>query len=410
MTQNGIAPSKKADLSSGRNLVSSKPAELEERKTITLLNSPLKTSFYFVCECIHQISELLSLIITYKHAALIILSSLLGLLYVRNLNDFHQQYFERSEKKILWWLWWILLGFLSSCGFGSGLHTFVLYLGPFIAQVTMSAYECRSLDFPEPPYPDDIICPANVTFIKQVSMFQVIRKVQIESILWGIGTAIGELPPYFMARAARLSGQRTVEELEVFADMSDSQSEPHEKLEPQASTTRTLSKYQQLELFLHRLVMRAGFLGILLCASIPNPLFDLAGITCGHFLIPFTTFFGATCIGKALIKVHIQQFAVIAVSSDNHIDTLVEHIGRIPYFGKHLQQPFLEYLQQQKEKLHEKVAEPRQTWIQAGIAVFVSLMMCLFIMSIVNALAQAYHRRLCEHRLAAENSASRKNK
>ena len=45
-----------------------------------------------------------------------------------------------------------------------------------------------------------------------------------------------------------------------------------------------------------------------MCMSfqIPNPLFDLAGITCGHFLIPFWTFFGATLIGKAIIKMHIQ--------------------------------------------------------------------------------------------------------
>ena len=35
-------------------------------------------------------------------------------------------------------------------------------------------------------------------------------------------------------------------------------------------------------------------------------MFDLAGITCGHFLVPFWTFFGATLIGKAVIKMHIQ--------------------------------------------------------------------------------------------------------
>jgi len=45
---------------------------------------------------------------------------------------------------------------------------------------------------------------------------------------------------------------------------------------------------------------------ILFGSQIPNPLFDLAGITCGHFLIPFWTFFGATLIGKAIIKMHIQ--------------------------------------------------------------------------------------------------------
>lgn len=53
-------------------------------------------------------------------------------------------------------------------------------------------------------------------------------------------------------------------------------------------------------------VVKVGFWGILACASIPNPLFDLAGITCGHFLIPFWTFFGATIVGKAVIKMHIQ--------------------------------------------------------------------------------------------------------
>jgi vacuole membrane protein 1 len=39
--------------------------------------------------------------------------------------------------------------------------------------------------------------------------------------------------------------------------------------------------------------------------QIPNPLFDLAGITCGHFLVPFFIFFSATAIGKAIIKTHI---------------------------------------------------------------------------------------------------------
>jgi uncharacterized membrane protein YdjX (TVP38/TMEM64 family) len=53
-------------------------------------------------------------------------------------------------------------------------------------------------------------------------------------------------------------------------------------------------------------VVGAGFIGILLFASIPNPLFDLAGMICGHSLVSFWTFFGATLIGKALIKAHVQ--------------------------------------------------------------------------------------------------------
>ena len=39
------------------------------------------------------------------------------------------------------------LGLASSIGLGTGLHTFVLFLGPFIARVTLTAYRCGSLDF-----------------------------------------------------------------------------------------------------------------------------------------------------------------------------------------------------------------------------------------------------------------------
>jgi vacuole membrane protein 1 len=37
------------------------------------------------------------------------------------------------------------LGVASSIGLGTGLHTFVLYLGPHIAKVTMVANECNSI-------------------------------------------------------------------------------------------------------------------------------------------------------------------------------------------------------------------------------------------------------------------------
>ena len=32
-------------------------------------------------------------------------------------------------------------------------------------------------------------------------------KVRFPAMCWGAGTALGELPPYFMARAARLTGK-----------------------------------------------------------------------------------------------------------------------------------------------------------------------------------------------------------
>lgn len=117
------------------------------------------------------------------------------------------QFIRDTEQYLLWCLWWVGLGVLSSVGLGTGLHTFLLYLGPHIAAVTMAAYECGSVDFPSPPYPDAIVCPEETEEGGKarvaMTIWQILSKVRVEAFCWGAGTALGELPPYFMARAHR---------------------------------------------------------------------------------------------------------------------------------------------------------------------------------------------------------------
>ena len=36
-----------------------------------------------------------------------------------------------------------------------------------------------------------------------MSLWLIMSKIRLECFMWGAGTALGELPPYFMARAAR---------------------------------------------------------------------------------------------------------------------------------------------------------------------------------------------------------------
>lgn len=68
----------------------------------------------------------------------------------------HHQALITVIRTNLWFVvYWVGLGVLSSVGLGTGLHTFLLYLGPHIASVTLAAYECNSLNFPSPPYPDE---------------------------------------------------------------------------------------------------------------------------------------------------------------------------------------------------------------------------------------------------------------
>lgn len=100
---------------------------------------------------------------------------------------------------------------------GSGLHTFVLYLGPHIALFTIKAMQCGRVDLKTAPYDTiqlkrapswlDKDCsefgPAMFTPVDglRVPLSSILPQVQVEAVLWGIGTALGELPPYFISRA-----------------------------------------------------------------------------------------------------------------------------------------------------------------------------------------------------------------
>ena len=80
-------------------------------------------------------------------------------------------------------------------------------------------------------------------------------------------------------------------------------------------------------------------------------MFDLAGITCGHFSIPFWTFFGATAIGKAIIKVLIQSIFVILTFSKHHMETFLNLIeSHFPFLKNSLSHG----LEKQKKQLWHK--------------------------------------------------------
>uniref|UniRef100_A0A8C7V0E9 Vacuole membrane protein 1 n=1 Tax=Oncorhynchus mykiss TaxID=8022 RepID=A0A8C7V0E9_ONCMY len=255
--------------------------------------------------------------------------------------------------------------------------------GPHIASVTLAAYECGSTDFPEPPYPDQIICPEGGVE-GSISLWSIVSKVRLEACMWGAGTAIGELPPYFMARAARASG----------ADPDDEDYEEFEEMLEQAQTAQDF--VTRAKLGVQNMVQKVGFFGILACASIPNPLFDLAGITCGHFLVPFWTFFGATLIGKAIVKMHIQKLFVIITFSKHIVEQMVSLIGSLPRVGPSIQKPFSEYLEAQRSKLHHHTGAgtpATENWLSWVFEKVVLVMVCYFIFSIINSMAQSYAKR-----------------
>eukprot|EP01116_Phalansterium_solitarium_P025732 TRINITY_DN9986_c0_g1_i1.p1 TRINITY_DN9986_c0_g1~~TRINITY_DN9986_c0_g1_i1.p1 ORF type:complete len:405 (+),score=111.41 TRINITY_DN9986_c0_g1_i1:95-1309(+) len=343
--------------------------QLINRQKVTLFRAPFRTLRIFTIVAFRYTRDALYFVLSHQKLVTLFafLSALLALAYY--LPGEHQQQLRYFETTLALGGWWVLLGILSSVGLGSGLHTFMLYLGPFIAKVTMAAYECRSLDF-DTYGANSFICPEGAA-VTAVTMFNILRKVQFEALLWGAGTAIGELPPYFVARAAALAGQK------------DDEIEEELAAHPNSYMPRIKAR-------LHALLLRFGFFGILLFASIPNPLFDLAGVTCGHFLVPFATFFGATFIGKALVKAHIQTVFVITIFNQSLLDYLILTIERsFPSFQGKIDA----FVQGEKKKFHGGAHVPGHD--SKGVLarmwdVFLIIMLLYFLVSIINSSVQSY--------------------
>merc|ERR1712168_481203 len=357
-----------------------------DRQNLLLWKRPFKTLYYFTCEIFQLLIDYGYKLVTFKLFWPLPILIALTYHYESQIPIIHQN-LKQIETITSTSLYWIILGILSSVGLGTGLHTFLLYLGPFIAKVTLAAYECQTTNFNQETYPDNIKCPIGDYQPMTITIFTIMAKVRLEALMWGFGTAIGELPPYFMARAASLAS-KTDKNLDSDDEDDKFKQEMKEALE-EADTTTLFGKGKQ---FMNNLVNKAGFFGILLAASIPNPLFDLAGITCGHFLIPFWTFFGATSIGKAIVKMHIQLIFIIFLFSKHHVESLIALMKPVPK----IQQIFKEFTDKQKENLyHGKVSDDQDSGLLGKLmGGLVSCMILYFLVSIINSLAQARLKKI----------------
>jgi len=387
----------------GKKLVNQESEE-KDSDQLVIWRNPVRVIHYSGCELVLTLVEWATSLVQYSRSLAVCLVLVTCLLALHHTPSQYQETIQSWEGYLAWCGWWVGLGILSSVGLGTGLHTFLLYLGPHIAAVTMAAYECNSLEFPQPPYPAQILCPegqANVTGAEAedvvasavtVTVWAILAKVRVEAFCWGAGTAIGELPPYFMARAARLSGSEPSEEEEEFHDLQEKLKNPEK-----------MTRFERMKYSVQHLVEKVGFFGILACASIPNPLFDLAGITCGHFLIPFWTFFGATLIGKAIIKMHIQKIFVILAFNNQLLESAISLLVQIPGVGLKLEAPVRSLLEKQKEKLRGGGGGSEGSILSSIFEKFVLAMVVYFVVSIVNSLAQSYAKRLEKEKKAKHN-------
>ncbi|EGF79950.1 hypothetical protein BATDEDRAFT_37041 [Batrachochytrium dendrobatidis JAM81] len=354
----------------------------KQASRVTIWNSPALILTHFILYLGDVVADTACMVANHFHIFFTALAVVgLGFL-VYTLDGEHQEMIGYIESLAVWYGWWIGLGITSSIGLGTGLHTFMLFLAPFIAQATFAAYSCRSLDFTTRG-PNSFVCdPVSESSADPITVWTIASKVHMESLLWGLGTAIGELPPYFVARAAAVAGQNDPE----FASI--------ERILAKPIQLRNWSERTQI--VMHSIVTNMGFFGILLCASVPNPLFDLAGIICGHFAVPFSTFFGATMIGKSFIKSSIQSFAVIVVFSEDVQKSLLVALRKhAPY----LHAPFKDFFESQERKFRNRGGQPPQNASIISLLwnAFMVFMILYFVISIVESLAlSSIERRKAE--------------
>ncbi|XWS57534.1 hypothetical protein CRYUN_Cryun09bG0182700 [Craigia yunnanensis] len=301
----------------------------EELDNLTLTTQPLRTLKLFafaVIQWIHQTIRLRAGWFMFSST----LAGSIGIL-VTTIGGPHEM-IQELINYVQFGVWWLALGVASSIGLGSGLHTFVLYLGPHIAFFTIKAVQCSRVDLKSALY-DTIQLNTGPSWLNKncseygpplfpsghgsrVPLGSILPQVQLEAILWGIGTALGELPPYFISRAAHIS----VSKLDIMNDFNSSSME---------DGSNTANHLQQIKYWLLSHSQYLNFFTILVLASVPNPLFDLAGIMCGQFGIPFWKFFLATLLGKAIIKTHIQTVFIISVCNYQLLDFIENELIRV---------------------------------------------------------------------------------
>jgi len=182
------------------------------------------------------------------------------------------------------------------------------------------------------------------------------------------------LPPYLIARNARFKDEDEIE-------------------------ARDESKMKRL---LRESMQSHAFCTLCLCASIPNPLFDLAGLMAGHFGVPFWEFFLATGIGKALIKVQIQVLIIVVMFSGDFLESIAASLeNTFSFLGKSLTNTIKKQKTASfKRKLNEK------SLLSYLWDTFIALMVLYFVLSLCNTLVNKEKVRLTQELERGEPKAS----
>ena len=110
--------------------------------------------------------------------------------------------------------------------------------------------------------------------------------------MWGLGTALGELPPYFIAYNIDLKNKTATDKLYNLC----------------GSNKEQIKEYVDWSIYK---LKKNSFLTIIMLSSWPNAFFDMCGIAAGFVKLSLGQFLIPTIIGKAVIKINCQLILIL---------------------------------------------------------------------------------------------------
>ena len=232
-------------------------------KKYSLVNNPIQT--------IIQIDHLIWIFINKNYE--IIRKILLGISFYIYF-DYWNPYLHSINIVAFNYLFWIFLGILSSIGFGTGLQTGMLFVFPKI----INTYNTN--------YSDDLTIWYNIYYCYLYCIPFV--------LFWGLGTALGELPPYLIARTIKYDVKNKNNNNKIIKLIGK-------------ENTNNLNYY--IEKFKEN--SKYNFYILLLFSAWPNAIFDMCGVVTGIVGLKLHEFLIPTIIGKTFIKTPLQLLFIL---------------------------------------------------------------------------------------------------
>ena len=239
------------------------------RQRITFARDPIKVLSLFAWVCADAARSFVDWLVHHRRTGLYPLITLIAAYAIAAaVPGAHTPYLDEIRVDAEFVVWWVGLGVLSSIGLGTGMHSGLLFLFPHILKVCRSAEACGAVGFDTRANMwfamggDDLFaCESSSDVSAPATWLNVWLACLPAAVLWGGGTAAGEIPPYYISLLAARAGKENEELLELEEEETE-------------TMTAIQRKIHDWKVWMIDFMKTHGFWGLVAMSAWPNAAFD----------------------------------------------------------------------------------------------------------------------------------------